>query len=132
MKTVSKEYDPIAMGPVRAKPEGFTPWMKLVINHGPEGTLRELIDWLAKEQNAEVKLSMYLSYIHHLNEHVMLLFRSSSLAWWDCKVHPCHWLWAFLCVAYPQNDSYLICMYRLKPPRSTVVVSLSMLMPFGG
>ncbi|EER10587.1 conserved hypothetical protein, partial [Perkinsus marinus ATCC 50983] len=56
MKTVSKEYDPIAMGPVRAKPEGFTPWMKLVINHGPEGTLRELIDWLAKEQNAEVMI----------------------------------------------------------------------------
>ncbi|KAF4756285.1 hypothetical protein FOZ63_027267 [Perkinsus olseni] len=55
VKTVSKEYDPIAMGPVRAKPEGFTPWMKLVINHGPDGTLRELVDWLAKEQNVEVK-----------------------------------------------------------------------------
>ncbi|KAF4665794.1 hypothetical protein FOL47_004423 [Perkinsus chesapeaki] len=56
VKTVSKDYDPIAMGPVRAKPEGFTPWMKLVINHGPEGTLRELVDWLAKEQNVEVMI----------------------------------------------------------------------------
>jgi ubiquitin-activating enzyme E1 len=31
VKTTSKKYDPITQGPLRAKPEGFTPWMKVSV-----------------------------------------------------------------------------------------------------
>merc|ERR550537_954178 len=31
LKTLSKDYDPVIMGPVRAKPEGFTTWDKIEV-----------------------------------------------------------------------------------------------------
>jgi len=45
-KTVSKDHDPIIMGPVRAKPEGFTSWDKIEINLG-DCTLGAFVDHLA-------------------------------------------------------------------------------------
>lgn len=45
LQTRSKEYDPIIMGPVRAKPEGFTSWTKIEVNKG-DITLREFVDYL--------------------------------------------------------------------------------------
>jgi len=55
LKTKSKEYDPIIMGPVRAKPEGFTTWDKVLINIG-DATLKEFVDYLVKEVNVEVMI----------------------------------------------------------------------------
>ena len=34
LRTVSKDHDPIVMGPIVAKPEGFTTWDKVVIDIG--------------------------------------------------------------------------------------------------
>jgi ubiquitin-activating enzyme E1 len=52
LKTVSKDYDPIAMGPVKAKPEGFTPWD--IVETNGVSTLQELVDHIMKEYECEV------------------------------------------------------------------------------
>jgi ubiquitin-activating enzyme E1 len=54
LKTVSKDHDPVVMGPVRARPEGFTPWQKVEING--LSTLKELCDYLLNEHKAEVMI----------------------------------------------------------------------------
>eukprot|EP00932_Pfiesteria_piscicida_P005170 SRR837773.1508.p1 GENE.SRR837773.1508~~SRR837773.1508.p1 ORF type:complete len:573 (-),score=102.74 SRR837773.1508:24-1721(-) len=48
LKTCSKEFDPIVQGPVRAKPEGFSSWDKVVVNKG-DITLKEFVDFLQDE-----------------------------------------------------------------------------------
>jgi ubiquitin-activating enzyme E1 len=54
IKTVSKEMDPITGGPVRAKPEGFTPWQKIVIDLGKAGTtIKEFMDYLTEKHGIE-------------------------------------------------------------------------------
>lgn len=55
MKTVSKEYDPIIMGPVRAKPEGFSTWNKVTIDIG-DAKLGEFVEHLAREPGVEVMI----------------------------------------------------------------------------
>jgi len=55
LQTRSKEYDPIIMGPVRAKPEGFTSWTKIEVNKG-DITLREFVDYLQDEEGVEVMI----------------------------------------------------------------------------
>jgi len=55
MKTVSKDHDPIVMGPVRAKPEGFTTWDKVDINIG-DATLKQFVDHLTNEAGVEVMI----------------------------------------------------------------------------
>jgi len=55
LKTVSKEHDPIVMGPVRAKPEGFTTWDKVEINMG-DATLKQFVDHLTNEVGVEVMI----------------------------------------------------------------------------
>jgi len=47
-KTCSKDHDPIIMGPVRAKPEGFTSWDKVDIDIG-DATLKEFLDHLTSK-----------------------------------------------------------------------------------
>eukprot|EP00922_Rhytidocystis_sp_ex-Travisia-forbesii_P048846 GHVS01072735.1.p1 GENE.GHVS01072735.1~~GHVS01072735.1.p1 ORF type:complete len:1106 (+),score=141.84 GHVS01072735.1:89-3406(+) len=54
-KTVDKDYDPVAMGPVKARPHGFTTWDKCTIKIAA-GTVRQLIDALAKEFNVAVSI----------------------------------------------------------------------------
>jgi len=54
LKTVSKDHDPIAMGPVRAKPEGFTPWEKYEV-FGIK-TLGELVEHITKDMNCTVNI----------------------------------------------------------------------------
>jgi ubiquitin-activating enzyme E1 len=54
LKTVSKDHDPVVMGPVKAMPEGFTPWEKLEIT-GLK-TLRELSDQLKEKFNVDVMI----------------------------------------------------------------------------
>merc|ERR1712136_594412 len=54
-KTVSKDFDPIIQGPVKAKPEGFTSWDKVVVNI-PDGTLKQFLDHLSDEQNVETMI----------------------------------------------------------------------------
>merc|ERR1719428_3566 len=54
LKTVSKDHDPVVMGPVKAMPEGFTPWEKLEMT-GMK-TLRELSDRLKEKFNIEVMI----------------------------------------------------------------------------
>jgi len=55
LQTKSKEYDPIIMGPVRAKPEGFTTWDKVEMDLG-DVTLKEFVDYLVKEFGVEVMI----------------------------------------------------------------------------
>ena len=43
----SKKYDPVAMGPLRAVPEGFSSWDKFVIKEGRDLTFKELTAWFA-------------------------------------------------------------------------------------
>jgi len=52
VQTKSTDCDPI-LGQVRAKPEGFTTWEKLVVKPG-DGTLGTFIDSLLKDQGVEV------------------------------------------------------------------------------
>jgi len=68
LKTVSKEHDPIVMGPVKARPEGFTTWDKVECKLG-DVTLKEFLDWLTAEVSIEVMIMssgnacLYNSYI---------------------------------------------------------------------
>mmetsp|Transcript_100648 Transcript_100648/g.285194 ORF Transcript_100648/g.285194 Transcript_100648/m.285194 type:complete len:1034 (-) Transcript_100648:329-3430(-) len=82
-QTKSKEYDPVIMGPVRARPEGFSTWDKIVINLG-DATLKQFIDYLMKEVNVEVMIMsagnacLYNAYLpahkKRLNEKVSKLW----------------------------------------------------------
>ena len=40
VKTTSKEHDPIVMGPVKARPEGFTSWDKARVK---EGSIQQIL-----------------------------------------------------------------------------------------
>jgi len=55
LQTKSKDYDPIIMGPVRAKPEGFTSWDKVEINIG-DATMKQFVDYLMREVGVEVMI----------------------------------------------------------------------------
>merc|ERR1711920_33555 len=55
LQTKSKDHDPIIMGPVRAKPEGFTTWDKVEVNIG-DATLKAFVDYLMKEVGVEVMI----------------------------------------------------------------------------
>lgn len=55
LQTKSKDYDPIVMGPVKARPEGFTSWDKVEINKG-DITLQEFVDFLQDEMGVEVSI----------------------------------------------------------------------------
>lgn len=55
LQTKSKEYDPIIMGPVRAKPEGFTTWDKVECNLG-DATLKQFVDYLMNEVGIEIMI----------------------------------------------------------------------------
>ncbi|AFZ79661.1 ubiquitin-protein ligase, putative [Theileria equi strain WA] len=52
-QTKDKDYDPVTGGPVRALPENFTVWNKLVVLI-PNGTVKQLIDWIRSRFNIEV------------------------------------------------------------------------------
>merc|ERR1712194_306364 len=54
-KTTSKDHDPIIMGPVRAKPEGFTSWDKVEISIG-DATLKELNTFLENKHGIEIMI----------------------------------------------------------------------------
>ena len=53
--TKSKDHDPIIMGPVIAKPEGFSTWDKVIIDRG-DITLQELSDFLEEEYQCEINI----------------------------------------------------------------------------
>merc|ERR1712139_163902 len=55
LKTVSKDYDPVIMGPVRAKPEGFSTWNKVTIDIG-DATLGQFVDFLGTDPGVEVMI----------------------------------------------------------------------------
>ena len=65
--TKSKDYDPIVMGPVKAYPEGFSTWVKLVVD-GP-CTLGEFIEKIKQQHKLKVnilscgKTCMYNGYL---------------------------------------------------------------------
>lgn len=54
VRTKSKDYDPIVMGPVKAYPEGFSTWEKLHVQ-GP-CTLQQFIDVIANEHKLKVNI----------------------------------------------------------------------------
>ena len=54
IKTTSKDMDPITGGPLRAKPEGFTPWEKIIVDLATPGTtIQEFIDYLTQHHDVE-------------------------------------------------------------------------------
>ena len=53
-QTKSVDYDPIAAGPIRAKPEGFTTWDVFLVNLDSSSTLRELIHKISCENDLKV------------------------------------------------------------------------------
>ncbi|KAA0160933.1 hypothetical protein FNF31_04005 [Cafeteria roenbergensis] len=55
-KTVSKEYDPVTMGPLRAQPEGFTPWDRIEIDGSEAMTVAELRDNIAASQKVDIDI----------------------------------------------------------------------------
>jgi ubiquitin-activating enzyme E1 len=55
LKTNSKDHDPIIMGPVKAKPEGFTTWDKVEVDIG-DATLKQFVDYLTDEVGIEVMI----------------------------------------------------------------------------
>ncbi|CAE8636731.1 unnamed protein product [Polarella glacialis] len=55
LKTTSKDHDPIIMGPVRAKPEGFTTWDKVEVRLG-DATLKQFVDHMMNEVGVEVMI----------------------------------------------------------------------------
>jgi len=85
MQTKSKDYDPIIMGPVWAKPEGFTTWDKVDMNLG-NATLKEFVDYLLKEVGVETMIMsagnacLYNAYLpahkKRLNEKVSELWET--------------------------------------------------------
>lgn len=56
VKTVSKDFDAVTGEPVRAKPEGFTPWQKIIVDlpDNKDPTLQQFIDFLAQSQQIDV------------------------------------------------------------------------------
>ena len=46
IQTKSKDFDPVSMGPIRALPEGFTPWDHVEVALGPEATIGQFLDHL--------------------------------------------------------------------------------------
>lgn len=54
LQTKSVDYDPVAAGPVKAKPEGFTTWDILEIRIGPNETVRELLDKIGSVNEVQV------------------------------------------------------------------------------
>ncbi|XP_952025.1 ubiquitin-activating enzyme E1, putative [Theileria annulata] len=72
--TKDKDYDPVTCGPVRALPPNFTVWNKLIVLI-PNGTVKQLIDWIRSKFNIEViilsagNLCIYNSFLpQHRNE----------------------------------------------------------------
>mmetsp|Transcript_56417 Transcript_56417/g.156170 ORF Transcript_56417/g.156170 Transcript_56417/m.156170 type:complete len:1034 (+) Transcript_56417:90-3191(+) len=55
LQTKSKEHDPVIMGPVKAKPEGFTTWDKVEVKLG-DATLKQFVDYLMKDVGVEVMI----------------------------------------------------------------------------
>jgi len=55
MKTTSKDYDPVIMGPIIARPEGFTTWDKIDVDIG-DATIQQLVQYLAKKHQVEVSI----------------------------------------------------------------------------
>ena len=55
LKTVSKDSDPVTGEPVRAKPEGFTPWQKIVVDIAGDkpATVDDFIKFLAEHQKID-------------------------------------------------------------------------------
>jgi ubiquitin-activating enzyme E1 len=78
-KTASKEYDPILMGKVKAIPEGFTIYDKIVIE-GPMN-FKQLFDYLKEKFNVEItlvssgKVALYNGYLPG-NKHAVRLPRN--------------------------------------------------------
>jgi len=54
-KTVDKAYDNVIGGPVRARPNGFTPWDRVVIRK-VNGTLKDLVDMLDAQYKVQVMI----------------------------------------------------------------------------
>jgi ubiquitin-activating enzyme E1 len=77
-KTKSKEYDPILMGKVKAVPEGFTIYDKIVIQ-GPI-TMQQFFDMMKEKYSIEVtlvssgKVALYNGYLPG-NKHAVRLTR---------------------------------------------------------
>jgi ubiquitin-activating enzyme E1 len=54
-KTKSKDYDPIMCGPIKAIPEGFTIYDKIVVNQGSI-TLQQFFDFIEKTHGLDISM----------------------------------------------------------------------------
>lgn len=85
LKTTSKDYDRVVMGPVRAKPEGFTTWDKVEMKLG-DATLKEFVDYLMKEVGVEIMIMSAGNaclYNAYLPAHKKRLAEKVSKLWED-------------------------------------------------
>merc|ERR1719235_2572967 len=86
---MSKDYDPIIMGPVVARPEGFTTWDKVDVNIG-DVTLKEFVNHLVKEMNIEVMIMSAGNaclYNAYLPAHKKRLGEKVTKVWEDVTKH---------------------------------------------
>ncbi|CAD7936676.1 unnamed protein product [Amoebophrya sp. A25] len=55
VKTKSREFDPVAQGPVKAMPEGFSSWDKVIVDKG-DITMGQLVNEIESRFNAEIMI----------------------------------------------------------------------------
>jgi len=78
--TKSKEFDPIMCGPIKALPEGFSGYDKIVIKNGSL-TFQQLFDWLKENHGVEItmvtcgEVALYNAYLPG-NKHAPRLARA--------------------------------------------------------
>lgn len=93
LQTKSKDHDPVIMGPVKAKPEGFTTWDKVEVKLG-DATLKQFVDYLMNEVGVEVMIMSAGNaclYNAYLPAHKKRLNEKVSKIWEDVtkqKVSP--------------------------------------------
>jgi len=115
MKTTSKEHDPVIMGPVRARPEGFTSWDKIEVNRG-DLTLKEFVDYLMNEVNIEVMIMSAGNaclYNAYLPAHRKRLADKVTKVWQDVTKH-----------TIPPNKTYLTIEVSASDPDDGVDVQI--------
>jgi len=68
-RTKSKEYDPVMCGPIKAIPEGYTNYDKVIVNVGSSLTFQQFIEYFKNKLNVEVTMvacgnvSLYNAYM---------------------------------------------------------------------
>eukprot|EP00440_Ansanella_granifera_P029073 gb/GFBE01031580.1/.p1 GENE.gb/GFBE01031580.1/~~gb/GFBE01031580.1/.p1 ORF type:complete len:1057 (+),score=305.11 gb/GFBE01031580.1/:1-3171(+) len=106
LKTTSKEHDPIIMGPVRAKPDGFTTWDKVDVKL-IDGTLKQFVDYLMDEVGIEVMIMSAGNaclYNAYLPAHKKRLNEKVTKIWEDVTKQQLSPKRSYLCIEVSASD----------------------------